>query len=72
MNRKYEIRWSDKAIFPYANSKVHSFKVEAPNLNKAWIKFLMHNQLDENVHEVNIWVEPMSSYKIRKEKKNAA
>ena len=72
MNRKYEITWSDKAIFPYDYSKAHSFKVDAQNLNKAWIKFLMHNQLDENVHTVHIWVEPMSSYKIRKEKKNEA
>ena len=72
MNRKYEIRWSDKSMLPYSDGKVHSFKVDAQNLNKAWIKFLMHNQLDENVHTVHIWVEPMSSYKIRKEKKNEA
>ena len=70
MNRKYEIRWSDKAMFPNVYGEVHSFKVDAQNLNKAWIKFLMHNQLDEKVHQLHIWIEPMSSYKIRKEKNN--
>ena len=70
MNRKYEIMWSDKAMLPNVHGEVHSIKVEAQNLNEAWIEFMKHNQLDEKVHELNIWIEPMSSYQIRKEKNN--
>ena len=71
MNRKYEIRWSDKAMLPNVHGEVHSFKVDAQNLNEAWIEFMRYNKLDEKVHELNIWIEPMSSYQIRKEKNNA-
>jgi hypothetical protein len=66
MKRKYEITWSDKAMFPNAYGKVHTFKVDAYSLNEAWIEFIRYNQLDEEVHQLHIWIEPMSSYQIRK------
>ena len=65
MKRKYEITWSDKAMIPNTHGKVHTFKVDAYSLSEAWIEFMRCNQLDEKVHELHIWIEPMSSYQSR-------